>query len=79
MSKIKTPNEIIKDAYVGEVITGFEFGQNEPGTRSVTLPQKITDAFFYFDGEDAGVMLILENGESVFLYDNESMISNEQK
>ena len=74
--KFKTPNEIIKDAYVGEVITGFEFGQNEPGNRSVTLPQRITDAFFDFNGEDSGVMLILENGESVFLYDNESIIGN---
>ncbi len=65
------PDEIIKQAYIGKTINSFEFGQNEPGNRTATLPQKITDARIMFDGEDAGIEIELENGEIHFLYMNE--------
>lgn len=63
-------NTILKNTFVGKTLVGLEFGLNEVGCQSATVPQKITGIRVGMDDcrEDAVIWLSLENGEMVHAY-----------
>lgn len=63
-------NSILKNTFVGKTLVGLEFGLNEVGCQSATVPQKITGIRVGMDEsrEDAVIWLSLENGEMVYAY-----------
>ena len=70
-----TLQDYVKQEYVGRTLTGCEFGMNESGCQTVTVPQKVTGARVGTTkgDRDPCVWLTLENGEEAYFYDNENI------
>ena len=73
-----TPQEILKEAFVGKTVKNFEFGND--GERADSIGKKIIDVRIGFDDcrEDSGMLLYFEleggwRGDPVFVYDIESV------
>lgn len=70
-----TLQDYIKKEYVGRILTGSEFGMNEPGCQTVTVPQRVIDAQVGTTNGDRDpcIWLTLENGEKAYFYYNEEI------
>lgn len=67
--------DILRKELVGKILTGLEYGINEAGCQSATIPQKIVMAHLGTDeSREKGVIwLRLENGENVYFSDCENV------
>jgi hypothetical protein len=75
---MKTPNQILQEAYVGKVVKSYKYGTEDGDGRLTSIGRKIAHACFGFDDhrEDAGLKLTFENGEdyiTVFVHDTEEV------
>ena len=69
-----TLSQYVKDQYIGRVLIGSEFGMNQSGCQTVTVPQMVIGALITTTGDhDPCVLLTLENGERAYFYDNEEI------
>jgi hypothetical protein len=61
---MKTPEQILQEAYIGKVVKSYGFGAEDGDGRLKSIGQKIIHASFGFDDcrEDAGLMLTFKNG-----------------
>lgn len=68
-------NKTLEEKLVGKTLTNLEYGVNQSGCQTVTLPQKITGVRIGMDEcrEDAVIWLSLENGETAYAYTNENI------
>ncbi len=74
----KSPEDILKDLYVGKILLNLEFGTDHP-SRENSIGNKIIKISFGWNDsrEDSGLLLYLENvDEPVFVYSNEGIEVN---
>ena len=75
---MKSPEDVLKDLYVGKILLNLEFGTDHPTGENPIGNKIIKISFGFNDGrEDAGLRLYLENvDEPIFVYSNEGIEVN---